>query len=341
LDLGSFYEIDRIEQSQVEILSTKNREKYGKKSYSQVEIYLNLTKEHPIPAGYKVHSYNTKRWRHLDLFEHRCYLVCEIPLLIDESTGQLKNLELNFAKPYSGFTLKMEYGILQFLKETNNLNGVGRIIGEYPQRLQKIFENHMGKEPEFVKAGKKIAIDETNRKKGHVYMTLFVDLDGEKPKIIDIEDGKGKDALEKFSTKCLNLDEIEHVSMDMSPAFISGANEYLPNAQITFDKFHVVRLLNDHLNALKTKSNSEEIMEAKNLLQESMYKQNSLSELKAFLVFFADWTIDRLLSHKIAKSILNHLDGIAQVVTSKMSNGVLEGINSKIQVIKRTWVPFF
>jgi transposase len=336
LDLGDFYEIDRIEQSQVEVISTKNREKYGKKSYSQVEIYLKLSKEHPIPIGYKLHSYNTKRWRHLDVFEHRCYLVCDIPLLLEESTGKLKNLELSFAKPYSGFTLKMEFGILQWIQEMNNINGVGRLLGEYPQRIQKIFDNHVNKQPDVIQAGKKMAIDETNRKKGHVYMTLFVDLDGEKPKIVDIEDGKGKDTIAKFVQKCSNVAEIEQLSMDMSLSFISGAKEYLPNVPITFDKFHVVRLLNDHLDTLETKYNFENIVEAKNLLHENMYKQDSIPELKAFLAFFADWTIDKLLSNKIAKSIFNHFDGIAQVVTSQITNGVLEGINSKIQVIKRT-----
>jgi transposase len=30
------------------------------------------------------------------------------------------------------------------------------------------------------------------------------------------------------------------VSIDMSPAFISGVSEHLPNARITFDKFHVI-----------------------------------------------------------------------------------------------------
>ena len=35
-------------------------------------------------------------------------------------------------------------------------------------------------------------------------------------------------------------DQITSVSIDMSPAFIKGVTEHLPNARITFDKFHVV-----------------------------------------------------------------------------------------------------
>src|SRR5207245_4350619 len=37
----------------------------------------------------------------------------------------------------------------------------------------------------------------------------------------------------------------------MSPAFIAGTAESLPNAQITFDKFHVVKLINQAVDAVR------------------------------------------------------------------------------------------
>ena len=335
LSLGAGYEIERVEYSVVEILSTQNTDKYGKKTYSQVEIYLQLSKDYPFPLGHKVHSYEARRWRHLDLFEHRCYLICEIPLLKEESTGKIKQLEFSFARPYSGFTQKLEFRILELFKENNNLNATGRLLGEYPQRIQKIFTDYMKTVPPIVKAGKKMAMDETNRKKGHDYMTLFVNLDAEKPEIVDIEEGKGRDTIEKFVQKCENPEEIEHLGMDMSAAFISGAQEYLPHAAITYDKFHVVKLLNGHLSDLETKSNFEKIIEAKNLITENLYKQENLLEQKAFLTFFADWTQEELFSNKISKTIFRYMDGMVQVAVSQITNGILEGINSKIQVLKR------
>ena len=45
----------------------------------------------------------------------------------------------------------------------------------------------------------------------------------------------------------------------MSPAFISGCTNYLPNASITFDKFHVVKEVNkamDELRKLERKGNA-------------------------------------------------------------------------------------
>ena len=44
---------------------------------------------------------------------------------------------------------------------------------------------------------------------------------------------------------------IAEVCIDMSQAFIKGTAESLPNAQITFDKFHVVKLINEAVDAVR------------------------------------------------------------------------------------------
>ena len=36
---------------------------------------------------------------------------------------------------------------------------------------------------------------------------------------------------------------VEEVTMDMSPAFIKGVTEQCPQAEITFDKFHVMEMI--------------------------------------------------------------------------------------------------
>ena len=39
--------------------------------------------------------------------------------------------------------------------------------------------------------------------------------------------------------------QVEQISMDLSPLFIAGAAESFSAAQITFDRFHVIKLLNE------------------------------------------------------------------------------------------------
>src|SRR6266576_2302598 len=45
--------------------------------------------------------------------------------------------------------------------------------------------------------------------------------------------------------------QIASVSIDMSPAFIKGVIEHLPNARITFDKFHVIAHANEAVNKMR------------------------------------------------------------------------------------------
>jgi transposase len=48
-----------------------------------------------------------------------------------------------------------------------------------------------------------------------------------------------------------NPAEIEHVCMDMSAAYTKGVTEALPQAQISFDRFHVIALANEAMDAVR------------------------------------------------------------------------------------------
>ena len=69
-------------------------------------------------------------------------------------------------------------------------------------------------------------------------VSLFVDL--YKKAVAYISDGKGGqtvvDFVEVLEQQKGNKEHVKSVSCAMSPAFIKGIRENLPNAQITFDK---------------------------------------------------------------------------------------------------------
>lgn len=89
-------------------------------------------------------------------------------------------------------------------------------------------------------------MDETSTRKGHDYSTLFVDLD--QRRTIFITEGKDHKTVKAFVNDLKehkgNPEHITDVSCDMSPAFIEGIADYLPNAKITFDRFHIMKILN-------------------------------------------------------------------------------------------------
>jgi len=74
-------------------------------------------------------------------------------------------------------------------------------------------------------------------------------------RVIHVPEGKGKATLKSIQqhleNKGVKKEQVEQISMDLSPSFIAGAAESFPDAQITFDRFHVVKLLNEAMNQVR------------------------------------------------------------------------------------------
>jgi transposase len=103
-----------------------------------------------------------------------------------------------------------------------------------------------------------IGVDKIAVKKGHKYVTLLYDI--EESRVIHTENGKGKDVFQKFRTEISNKmdhEQIKFISMDMYPAFKSGAKEYFPKAAIVFDKFHVIKMMNDAVDKVRRSETKE------------------------------------------------------------------------------------
>ena len=99
----------------------------------------------------------------------------------------------------------------------------------------------------------RVCIDETAARRGHDYISLFVDID--RRRVVFIADGRDSQTVHQFEEHLASHQgdaaNIEQVCIDMSGAFIKGVGEALPKAQITFDKFHAVKLVNDAVDKVR------------------------------------------------------------------------------------------
>ena len=90
-------------------------------------------------------------------------------------------------------------------------------------------------------------VDETSKKKGHHYITVFADLNS--GKVLFVCKGKDADTLTQFSEFLQknngDPNNITFVCCDMSPAFINGIQREFPSSTIIFDKFHVMKMMNE------------------------------------------------------------------------------------------------
>lgn len=311
------------------------------KKIEHINIYIKIDDNYVPDVNSKRHSYYQRKWKHLNLFEYPCFIHCDVPVFINKTTGKTQSMQIPWAQQGSGLTIVLEMQILEHLRLSNCITQTAAYFGLYPQRVENIYhfytkqpyENHI------VETVEKLGIDETSTKKGHDYITVFVDMQTGKP--IDIEDGRDGETILKYMKKAQKIPDapiVEEVSMDMSPAFISGVNQYLQGAKMTFDKFHVVKNVNKHMDILldNKQLDRELLLEHKQTFAQ-LWNQPTVKKAAAYLTF---WT-DRLTEitgyvTSIAKSINNHYNGIINYFNSKLTNALLEGINNKIQVIKRT-----
>jgi len=323
-----------------------------------------------------VHDPSERKWQHLNFFEYPCYIHARIPRIIDKE-GNVKTIEVPWARSGSGFTLMFEAFAMLLIESEMPVNKAAYTLRVYAQRIWNLFNYWVeeAKSKEDLSKVKIIGIDETSRKKGHLYVTVAVDM--EDRKVIAVQEGKDAETVGKIKTHIESLkgkaETIEQVCMDMSPAFINGTEKNFPNAQITFDKFHVLQMSQNAMDELR-KSERKEYASLKGYKYLFLKNQGSLTKeeemqltdfafayprlgtgyrlkelLKEFYAipkadqaegFLAYWCdavqeTDILSFKNLAKTIKAHWTGITNYTKSKLTNGILEGINNKIQLAKR------
>jgi transposase len=95
-----------------------------------------------------------------------------------------------------------------------------------------------------------IAIDELYLGRTHKYVTLVIDL--ESGRIIWVEQGRGSQALREFWRRFkLSGARLKAVAMDMSGAYAASVRAHAPHAIVTFDRFHLIKLMNQRLDNLR------------------------------------------------------------------------------------------
>jgi transposase len=101
-----------------------------------------------------------------------------------------------------------------------------------------------------LKTVKHLSIDEIHTGKRHRFYTLVLDLDS--GRIVWVAPGRGQAALRGFWRRLRkSRAKVEAVAMDMSGAYWAAVLDNLPKAAVVFDRFHIIRLMNEKLDDLR------------------------------------------------------------------------------------------
>jgi transposase len=192
-----------------------------------------------------------RRWRTLPIGSKMVWIEMNVPKVKCQQCGAKRRVKLGFAEPKRQHTKSFErYAVelLQFMTPQDVSWHLG-ISWDVANDIQK---RRLGKRfarPK-LKRLKEIAIDEIYLGKKHKYITLVLDLDS--GAVVFVGNGKGAEALKPFWKRLKSSKaKIQAVATDMSPAYISAVLKNLPNARLVFDRFHVMKLLNEKLTELR------------------------------------------------------------------------------------------
>ena len=323
-----------------------------------------------------VHDTTEKTWRHLNFFQYKCYIHFRTPSTKCGNCG-VHLWVPPWGRPRSGFTMLFEAFVLTLAKEMP-VSKIAELVDEHDTLIWRVVRAHIKKaySKKDMSAVTMIGIDETSSKKGHNYISVFVDMAARD--VVFATPGKDAETISRFSEELRghggNPEKITEVSMDMSPAFIAGVGRVLTNASITFDKFHVVKLLNEAIDEirrneqklnpclkgsryiwLKNPSNLTVRQQAdiKTLSKENRKLSKAYQMKLTFQDIYrcvpdtetADFAIRKWLSwaarsrlepiKKFAKTVKTHYAGVLRFFDSRLTAGLSESINSRIQEIKR------
>jgi transposase len=171
-----------------------------------------------------------------------------------------------FAPPYASYTHRLETFVgdlrgVMTITDLATVTGLGwdTVKGIVKKRLQRDYGAPR------LKDLKHLSIDEIYLGRHRKYYTLVLDLDS--GRIVWVANGRGGDALRKFwrALRCSRA-KIQAVAMDMSAAYWAAVAENLPKAAIVFDRFHIVKLVNEKLDDLRR----EMVREATDLMKKTV-----------------------------------------------------------------------
>jgi len=194
------------------------------------------------------HDYKELTWRHLNFFQHHCFLHARTPRTRCPDHG-VKRINVPWARKGSDFTLLFEQAAMALMREMPVL-AAARFMEVTDQRLWRMLEYYIQQNLERwdLSAVRKLALDETASKRGHNYVTIFLDMDKADKPVIFAVPGRGKATVKAFSGFLKQHkgqpEQVVEVVCDMSKAFLRGVDEELPNAEVTIDWFHVVQIFN-------------------------------------------------------------------------------------------------
>jgi len=318
-----------------------------------------------------LHDTKERTWRHLNFFQYETYIHGRVPRINCGDCG-IKQVEVPWARPGSGFTLLFEMLVLQLSREMA-VDAVASTVHARSNRIWRILQHYVARARRAADLSgfHTLGIDEFSLCKGHTYMTSFSDIDA--ARVVYVTETRRKEVIGEFTEDLLSRGydprAIDLICCDMWDPYLNGIGMHLPHASVIFDRFHIMKQMNEavdnvrreeqqHVPGLKnsrfiwlknpihlTGRQSDWLMQLTKLdlktarayqLKLALSRFWDITSLKTAEQYLRKWyywaTHSRLEPiMQVARTIKRYWYGVINYTRSHITNGVVEGLHSKIK----------
>jgi len=325
-----------------------------------------------------IHGRRVKRWRHLDLAATRCVIECELRRLWCRSCGAQFEA-VPWARAGSRYTRDFEDTVAWLAQQMAKtpITGLLRIAWDTVGRIvERVIADHLDERR--LDGLVCIGVDEISYRRHHRYLTTVAD--HRSGAIVWCAPGRNSATLAEFFDQLGDRrHSIRAVSIDMSGEYQRAIRDAVPDAEIAFDPFHVVRLgaratdqvRRDEWNAHErshtplgrwvkgTRWSLLKAPEHQTISQLATLAEVQRENRRLYRAFLLREEL-RLLYHlpdpalapahldawlawasrsrlrpfvRLARTLRQHRAGVLAAIRLGLSNGRLEGLNSKIRLI--------
>jgi transposase len=267
------------------------------------------------------------QWRHLNVFNKECVIVSALPRGRRSQDGAVYRVTPPWEGRSKHFSKEFEAFALTLMREMP-VKKAGEILGETDQRLWRMLHAHV----EAARAQADwsevvwVGADEMNRKKGHNYVTVFADLLNKR--VLFGTEGKDASVWGAFAQELQahngHPKAVTQVAIDMSPAYVKGVRANFGNAELVFDKFHVIQEANEGVESVRRLETQQDELKAQQLAKSQwIFRKNpeSHTEREAERLGQMDW---KHLMTVVAYQMRLILQDIYQVHSVKQARKDLE-----------------
>lgn len=169
------------------------------------------------------------------------------------------------------------------LRAQMSISAVAELTGLHWDTVKDIEKVYLAKKYARVslRSVRRLGIDEVYLGRKFGFITVVRDL--ENGTVLFVGKGKGGDALKPFKSRLRRrAKQIEAVAIDMSNAYAAWLRQVVPKAEIVYDHFHVIKLMNERMDKLRRSTMNQLEEEQKKELKGKRYlllrNQESLSD---------------------------------------------------------------